>query len=357
MGLPQFRRGQTDDAHLRAMLEGRFPPGREARVTSEAGQGPGPPGSNLSSTEKADGPYPARPPLPRRPVTDCSSLDSASGALEICSMIHPTAIVSPEARLGAGVSIGPYAIVDAGAELGDGCVVHAHAVVRGGSVLGARVQVHPGAVVGGPPQMVKWDDATPSGVRIGEGTILREGVTINRSTQAGGATILGSDCFLMAMSHVAHDCVLADRVILANGALLAGHCDVGAGSFLGGGAAAHQFTRIGENVMVGGLSRITKDLPHFLLVAERDEVSGLNQVGLRRRGCSREIIAELKVLFHRVYAAPKPRAEAAAALAAGTAVSDEARKFLEFFGGGKRAIARPARLVGTEPDETVSDPS
>ena len=256
-------------------------------------------------------------------------------------MIHPTALVSSEARVGAGVSIGAYAVVEAGVELGDGCVLHAHAQVRRGSVLGERVQVHPGAVVGGPPQMLNWDEATPSGVRIGPGTIVREGVTINRSTKPGGATVLGADCFLMAMSHVAHDCLLEDRVILANNALLAGHVSVGTGSFVGGGAGVHQFVRIGETVMVGGLSRITKDLPHFTLVAERDEVSGVNQIGLRRRGLAREVIAEIKAAFHRVYGAANPRAEAARASGEGGYASAEARRFLEFFAGGKRGVARP----------------
>jgi UDP-N-acetylglucosamine acyltransferase len=263
-------------------------------------------------------------------------------------MIHPTAIVSSQARLGADVAIGPYAIVEDGVELGDGCVLHAHASVRRGSVLGARVQVHPGAVVGGAPQMLKWDESTPSGVRVGSGSVLREGVTINRSTKAGAATVLGAECFVMAMAHVAHDCALEDRVILANNVMLAGHVSVGAGSFLGGGAGVHQFVRIGETVMVSGLSRISKDLPHFTIVGERDEVSGLNQIGLRRRGFSREVIAELKLLFRRVYAANNLRAEAASILDSGGVTGAEARRFLEFFTGGKRGIARPVRHGGAD---------
>ena len=271
-------------------------------------------------------------------------------------MIHPTAIVSSDALLGADISVGPYAIVESGVELGDGCVLHAHARVCRGSVLGARVQVHSGAVVGGAPQMLTWDEATPSGVRLGAGTVVREGVTINRSTTAGASTVIGAECFLMAMAHVAHDCVVEDRVILANNVMLAGHVSVGTGSFLGGGAGVHQFARIGESVMVSGLSRISKDLPHFTIVGERDEVSGLNLIGLRRRGFSREVIAELKGLFRRVYAAANLRTEAATALASGAATSLEGRRFLEFFAGGKRAIARPVR-VGPPVEDAGADVS
>lgn len=273
----------------------------------------------------------------------------------MAGMIHPTAIVSSETRLGADVSVGPYAIVEDGVELGDGCVVHAHASVRRGSVLGARVQVHPGAVVGGPPQMLKWDEATPSGVLIGAGTVIREGVTINRSTKAGASTMVGADCFLMAMCHVAHDCVVEDRVVLANNVMLAGHVTVGTGSFLGGGAGVHQFVRIGETVMVSGLSRISKDLPHFTMVGERDEVSGLNQIGLRRRGFPREVVAELKELFRRVYAARNLRAEAVGILASGVVAGAEARRFLEFFAGGKRSIARPVRRGSDEGSTSLDD--
>lgn len=263
-------------------------------------------------------------------------------------MIHPTAQVSGEARLGADVSIGPYAIVEAGAELGDGCVLHAQAIVKRGSILGARVEVHSHAVIGGAPQMLKWDEATPSGVRLGAGTIVRESVTINRSTKPDGATVIGADCFLMAMSHVAHDCVLGDRVILANNAMLAGHVSVGWGSFLGGGAGVHQFVRVGESVMISGLSRISLDVPHFTLVAERNEISGLNQIGLRRRGFVREAIAEIKLAFRQVYAARNPRAEAAAMLGGSALLRAETRQFLEFFAGGKRGVARPLR--GTDLD-------
>jgi UDP-N-acetylglucosamine acyltransferase len=268
-------------------------------------------------------------------------------------MIHPSAVVSPQAQVGEGVSIGPFAIVEAGAVLGDRCVVRGQAVVCTGSVLGPGVVVDSFAVVGGLPQHLKFDPATPSGVRIGAGTVLREGVTVNRSTRAGEYTVVGEQGYLMANCHVAHDCRLGDRVVIANGTLLAGHVEVGDGVFIGGNSAVHQFCRIGEGVMLGGMSGLSKDLPPFLMAAERDRVVGLNSVGLRRRGCSREAVAELKTLYRRVYGAPSPREEAAALLASGLAASREAAVFLAFFAGGKRGIVGPRRKA----DGTMDDAS
>jgi UDP-N-acetylglucosamine acyltransferase len=179
---------------------------------------------------------------------------------------------------------------------------------------------------------------------VGAGTVIREHVTINRSIHAGKATTLGENCFLMAASHVAHDCELASNVILANAALLAGHVEVGEHTFLGGGAAVHQFCRIGDGVMVAGHASITRDVPHFTMVAERDEVIGLNVVGLKRRGFSRAAISELKAAFHDVYFTPgNIREVAAQRLAAITAGTPEARRFLEFFAAGKRSFARARR--------------
>ncbi len=268
-------------------------------------------------------------------------------------MIHPTAIIAPEARLGEGVEIGPCAIVEAGVETGPGCVVHAHAVVKRGTILGRGVIVHSHAVLGGAPQDLKFDEAVASGVRIGDATVVREGVTVNRSTKPGGFTEVGAGCFLMATSHVAHDCRIGDRVILANAVMLAGHVVVGEGTFLGGGCGMHQFGRVGAGAIVGGNASLSFDVPPFTMVAERNRLSGLNLVGLRRRGCPRETIAELKRLFARVYAASNPRREAAAALASGAASSAEGVLFLSFFGEGKRGIVRPRRSRGAAGDEGV----
>jgi UDP-N-acetylglucosamine acyltransferase len=245
--------------------------------------------------------------------------------------------------------IHPTAIIEPGAQLGADCEIQAYVVVTKHAVLGDRVVVHPFAVVGGDPQYLKFDRTTLSVVRVGAGTVLREYVTVNRSIHAGQATVVGENCFLMSGAHVAHDCAVGHDVVLANNALLAGHVSVGDFSFIGGGAAIHQFTRIGEGVMLGGLSRITRDLAPFTIVAERDEVSGLNLVGLKRRGFSRDVIRELKEAFRTVYAQPgNIRDLAARALASVRFGTAEARRFLEFFAAGKRSFARPGRSGGAE---------
>jgi UDP-N-acetylglucosamine acyltransferase len=244
--------------------------------------------------------------------------------------------------------IHPTAIVEAGAQLGTGCEIMAYAVVTKHVVLGDSVVVHPFAVVGGDPQYLKFDRNSTGNVRVGAGTVIREHVTINRSIQPDKSTVVGENCFLMAASHVAHDCEVADHVVFANAALLAGHVIVGGHSFLGGGAAVHQFCRIGESVMVAGHASITRDVPHFTMVAERDEVIGFNAVGLRRRGFSRVAIAELKSAFKDVYFTPgNIREVAAQRLAANAFETPEAKRFLEFFAGGKRSFAR-ARRAATE---------
>jgi UDP-N-acetylglucosamine acyltransferase len=248
--------------------------------------------------------------------------------------------------------IHPTAIVEPGAQLGADCEIMAHAIVTRHCILGDRVVVHPFAVIGGDPQYLKFDRAIQSGVRIGEGTVMREHVTINRAIGEGKLTVVGANCFFMAASHVAHDCEVADHVVFANAALLAGHVSVGAHTFFGGGAAVHQFCRIGESVMVAGHASITRDVPHFTMVAERDDVIGFNVIGLRRRGFSRAAIAELKSAYQDVYFTPGNIREVAAqrlqANAFGTA---EARRFLEFFAAGKRSFARARRATREEPSE------
>jgi UDP-N-acetylglucosamine acyltransferase len=240
--------------------------------------------------------------------------------------------------------IHPTAIVEPGAQIGTDCDIHPYAIVKRGAILGDRVVVHPFAVVGGDSQDLKFDPAVPTGVRIGSGTRIRESVTINRSTIEGSNTEVGEDCLLMAGCHVAHDCAIGRQVVVANAVLLAGHVHVGDHAILGGGAAFHQFIRVGQSTIVGGGARCTLDLPPFVMAAERDEVAGLNLIGLRRQGYSAEAIRELKEAFRAVYfTSGNIREIAAAALAGGAFHSPAACGFLEFFGGGKRGFARARR--------------
>ena len=249
-------------------------------------------------------------------------------------------------------TIHPSAIVEPGAQLGVDCDIRAGAIVTRHCVLGDRVVVHPYAVIGGEPQDLKFDAATPTGVRIGAGTTLREHVTVNRSTKAGAFTELGAACFLMAACHVAHDCVIGDDVVIANAVLLAGHVHVGSRAFLGGGAVFHQFNRVGELAMVSGGSRFSEDIPPFVMAAERNDVIGLNLVGLKRRGSSRAAIVELKQAFQVVYQTPgNIRTVAAEALASGRFATDEAQRFLAFFTEGKRRLARARRGAGGDQDD------
>jgi len=198
--------------------------------------------------------------------------------------VHPSAVVSASARLGRGVVIGPLAVVEERTAIGDGCEIRAHAVIKRFTTLGAGNRVHEGAVLGGEPQDVSFREQE-TGLAIGDRNLIREGVTIHRSTKAGGATVVGSDCFLMALVHVAHDNRIGDRAILANNVMLAGHVEIGERAFLGGGAGVHQFCRIGRLAMVGGNAKVVQDcLPFVISDGHPARARGLNLVGLRRAG-------------------------------------------------------------------------
>jgi len=245
--------------------------------------------------------------------------------------------------------IHPTAIVEPGAQLGADCVIHPYAIVKQWAVLGDRVTVHPFAVVGGDPQDLKFRSTTRSFVRIGSDTRIREGVTVNRATDEEKWTTVGANCLLMATAHIAHDCSVGEDVVVANAVLLAGHVHIADHAILGGGAAFHQFCRVGERTMVGGGARATLDYPPFCLATERDELIGLNLIGLKRSGAAREAVLELKEAFRAVYATPGNIREVAAQLLGGGDFSArEPRLFLEFFLGGKRPAARPRRGLAGE---------
>ncbi|HKK18605.1 MAG TPA: acyl-ACP--UDP-N-acetylglucosamine O-acyltransferase [Opitutales bacterium] len=256
------------------------------------------------------------------------------------SSIHPTAVIDPRAELAEGVEIGPFAVIEADVTIGTACRIAAHAIVRRFSVLEDDVTVDSFAVVGGLPQDLSFSESTRSGVRIGAGTVVREGVTINRSTVEGGVSRIGKNCFLMANSHVAHDCELGNDVILANNAMLGGHVHVGDGSFLGGGCGIHQFVSIGKLVMVAGNASVTHDVPSYLMVAERSLVTGLNLVGLKRK-LSKEAISELRACYKAVYMKTGDPAKFAKTTSAD---SPEAKEFLACFSSSRRGRFSRSRM-------------
>jgi len=216
------------------------------------------------------------------------------------SSIHATAIVDPEAELGSNVTVGAYCIIEAGVSVGDGSSIDSHAIIKRLTRVGKDVRIGHFSVVGGDPQHLSFDSDIPSSAVLGDGARLGEGVTVHRSMYENGRTVIGRDCFLMGYSHVAHDCQVGDRTILANGALLGGHVILGTDVFVGGGAGLHQFTRVGEGAMIGGLSEISADIPPQVTVSGRNRACGLNLIGLKRRGVTREERTELKQCYREI---------------------------------------------------------
>lgn len=210
------------------------------------------------------------------------------------SVIHPTAIVSPNAQLGEDVRIGPYAIVGEGCTLGDRSILEARAVLERNVRLGADATVGIGSVLGGDPQDLKFK-GEETWVEIGDGTRIREYSTINRGTSQSYKTSVGKNCFLMSYVHLAHDCHVGDGVIISNGTQLAGHVTIEDRAIISGLVAVHQFVRIGKHSFTGGCSRVAKDVPPFLkAVGNPVKLYGLNSVGLQRSGFDEAVLRELK---------------------------------------------------------------
>ena len=208
--------------------------------------------------------------------------------------VHPTAIVSADARLGADVEIGPFAIVGEGCTIGDRCVIAPRATLERNVILGNDVKVGSGSILGGDPQDLKFKGEHTT-VEIGEGTTIREYTTINRGTTQSYKTTVGRHCFVMSYVHLAHDCQVGDGVILVNSVQLAGHVTVGDKAIIAGASAAHQFVKIGQYAFVGGCSRISQDVPPYIkAVGNPIKLYGLNSVGLQRNNFPDEVVRELK---------------------------------------------------------------
>lgn len=263
--------------------------------------------------------------------------------------IHASSLVEAGAKIGDNVVIGPFCHVGGEVELGDGVVLHAHVVVAGRTRIGARSRIFPFASIGHEPQDLKYR-GEPSRLEIGADCTIREGVTMNPGTQSGGLlTKVGDRCTFLANAHVAHDCRIGDDVILVNNVMLAGHCQIGAFAILGGGSAVHQFVRIGAHAMVGGLAGVENDIiPYGLAIGNRASLAGLNLVGLKRRGFTREAIHDLRRAYRLLFAFEgtlKERIEDVAEEFASHAQVHEIIDFLRL--GGDRAICVPREMKDT----------
>jgi UDP-N-acetylglucosamine acyltransferase len=257
--------------------------------------------------------------------------------------IHPTAIIEDGAKLGENVRIGPYCLVGPDVSLGEQCELVSHVVVAGLTTIGPRTRLYPFASIGHPPQDLKFKGEL-STLAIGADCIIREGVTMNPGTQGGGlTTIVGDNCAFLANSHVGHDCRIGDNVIFSNNVMLAGHCTVGNYAILGGGAAVIQFARVGAHAFLGGMSALENDLiPYGMAVGNRACLSGLNIIGLQRRGFSREQIHSLRRAYRLLFADEGTLMERVQDVAAEFSEHPIVQEIVAFIrAGGKRSLCTP----------------
>jgi len=264
-------------------------------------------------------------------------------------MIHPTAIIHPKAKLDATVQVGPFAMIDAGVELDADCVVGPHVYLTGETRIGAGNRFHAGCVIGDAPQDLKYK-GEPTRLRIGDHNVFREHVTIHRSTKLDAETIVGSHNFFMANSHVAHNCIVGDHAILANGALLGGHAVVQDRAFISGNGLVHQFTRVGTLALMQGGAAVSQDLPPFTIARRENEICGLNIVGLRRSGYPAEQRLELKQLYHLLFRSGKNLREAQAQ-ARENFSSAPAKVLLAFIAEAKHGVCADVGRVSETSDE------
>lgn len=267
------------------------------------------------------------------------------------NQIHPLATVHPGARLGDNIEIGPYVFIDDNVEIGDGCRILPHATIFSYVKMGKGCSVYPGAVVGAIPQDLKYE-GEETWVEIGDGVTIRECATVNRGTRASGkgTTYIGDHSLIMSYAHVAHDCRIGKHCILVSYVGIAGETDIDDWAILGGGAKAHQFSRIGAHSMVGGACRINKDVPPYVLCGREPlEYAGVNIVGLRRRGFSSEQIRNIKDIYETIYFQGLNVSDGCAKVESGFPQSEERDTILAFIRNSRRGIIR-AGVPGARTD-------
>jgi UDP-N-acetylglucosamine acyltransferase len=264
--------------------------------------------------------------------------------------IHPTAIVDRRAEIDPSAEVGPYVVIDGPVRIGPRSRLHAHVTVVGDTVLGAENVLYPSVHVGHEPQDLGYRGA-PTGVRLGDRNVLREGTVVHRGTQPDMFTEVGSDVFLMSNAHVAHNCRVADHVIVATGALLAGHVQVGERAFISGNCVVHQFVRVGRLAILRGLSRTSRDVPPFALMDNTHEVRGINRVGMRRAGFDAARTRAVASAFRMLFRVRLNLREAMARVDEELGEVPEVAELLAFIRASKRGVAMGPRVDRPPPSE------
>lgn len=255
-------------------------------------------------------------------------------------MKQPLAYIHPAAKIASSVVIDPFVTIDVNVEIGEGTRILSGATILEGSRIGKNVTIFPNAVIGAIPQDLKFVGEETLAV-IGDNTVLRECVTVNRGTAARGKTVVGSNCLIMAYSHVAHDCVVGDNVIISNSTQLAGEVVVDNFAVIGGGTLVHQFCHLGAHVMIQGGALINKDIPPFVKAArEPIAYTGVNSVGLRRRGFTSEQIREIQEVYRYIYMSNLNVSDAVERVEAELPATKERDEILQFIRNAKRGIIR-----------------
>ncbi|MGP1446769.1 MAG: acyl-ACP--UDP-N-acetylglucosamine O-acyltransferase [Candidatus Limimorpha sp.] len=260
-------------------------------------------------------------------------------------MNQPLAHIHPDAKIAEDVKIEPFAWIGADVEIGSGTWVGPNAAIMDGARIGRDCKIFPGAVISAIPQDLKYDNETTYCI-IGDRTTVRESATVNKGTLANGQTVVGSDCLLMAFTHVAHDCVVGNHVIMANAATLAGHITVGDWAIIGGLAAASQFCRIGAHVMISGGALINKDIPPFVKTGTKYPVTyaGVNSIGLMRRGFSKNRIKDIQDIYRVIYSVGMNVTQAVLYIKENIPVTADREAILEFIESSKIGIMKNSNL-------------
>jgi UDP-N-acetylglucosamine acyltransferase len=254
------------------------------------------------------------------------------------SRIHPTAIISPDAEIAPDVEIGAFVIVGEGCTIGAGCVISPRATLERNVTLGPSVRVGIGTIIGGPPQDLKYAGEETT-VAIGDGTVIREYATINRGTAHSFKTTVGKNCLLMSYVHIGHDCDIGNNVILSNIVQLAGHVTIEDKAIISGLSAVHQFARIGHHSFIGGMSRVSKDIPPFLkAVGNPVKLYGLNTIGLQRSGMDEETIRELKRAYRLLFRSDLNVTQAIERAQTEIEPLPEVRELIRFVEGSERGV-------------------